>query len=282
MCFEDSQYREQLARHFVQRRRIDLIAGDWDEQRAFPRHETTEHAYRLSAPHLDFQEAVLDYCFAVVSKAGEGQRERRLAFWGTLALMRCVGSSPAAALSALRNRAASEAERLEPQLYDEDGDDEDAVDLEPSTAFGTLLGAQSDADPGAERVANPGAEQRLATPAADPALRELIQQAEALAEQPDPKLNALIATLRPLIKQGANPVVFCRYLATAEQVRAGLRKAFPKLTIEAVTGVLTPDERRDRVAGMASEDDDKPNQRLLVATDCLSEGINLQLILDQR
>jgi hypothetical protein len=49
--------------------------------------------------------------------------------------MRCVGSSPAAALSALRNRAANEAERLEPQIYDEDGDDEDAVDIEPSTAF---------------------------------------------------------------------------------------------------------------------------------------------------
>ncbi|MFP4063382.1 MAG: helicase-related protein, partial [Halochromatium sp.] len=221
----------------------------------------TEHAYRLSAPHLDFQEAVLDYCFAVVSKVGEGQRERRLAFWGTLALMRCVGSSPAAALSALRNRATSEAERLEPQLYDEDSDDEDAVDLEPSTEFGTDAGAD-----------------------VDPALRDLIQRAEDLAEQPDPKLKALIAALKPLLKQGANPVVFCRYLATAEQVRAGLRKAFPKLTIEAVTGVLTPDERRDRVAGMAPEDDDrdqdKPNQRLLVATDCLSEGINLQQLFD--
>ena len=54
--------------------------------------------------------------------------------------------------------------------------------------------------------------------------------------------------LTPLIKKNANPVVFCRYLATAEHVRDGLRKAFPKLVVEAVTGVLTPDERRDRVA----------------------------------
>ncbi|ASY43971.1 helicase [Sphingobium xenophagum] len=251
MDFEDTRYRERLARHFVQRRRIDLVTGDWDEERAFPKHETTEFAYHLSDAHRDFQEAVLDYCFGIVSQAGSGQREQRLAFWGTLALMRCVGSSPAAALSALRNRLSSESERLEPQIYDDDGDEEDAVDLEPGTAFDV-----------------------------DPALLALVKRTEELVGKRDPKLAALIETLTPIIKKGANPVVFCRYLATAEHVRDGLRKAFPRLTIESVTGVLTPDERRDRVADMAPLDEEKPTQRLLVATDCLSEGINLQQLFD--
>jgi len=251
MNFDDARYRERLARHFVQRQRIDLVSGEWGENRAFPKHETTESPYRLSQPHLDFQEAVLDYCFGVVARAGTGQRERRLAFWGTLALMRCVGSSPAAALSALRNRMANESNRLEPQIYDEDSEDEDAVDIEPSTGFET-----------------------------DPALLALVKQAEELIHKADPKLAALTDALTPLIKKGANPVVFCRYLATAEHVRNGLRKAFPKLVVEAVTGVLTPDERRDRVADMAPADDEKQNQRILVATDCLSEGINLQQLFD--
>jgi superfamily II DNA or RNA helicase len=251
MNFDDPRYRERLARHFVQRQRIDLVSGDWEEDRAFPKHETTESSYRLSRPHLDFQDAVLDYCFGVVSRAGSGLRERRLAFWGTLALMRCVGSSPAAALSALRNRMSNESDRLEPQIYDEDSDDEDAVDIEPATGFDT-----------------------------DPALQALVAHAEELMHKPDPKLAALIDTLTPLIKKGANPVVFCRFLATAEHVRDGLRKAFPKLVVEAVTGVLTPDERRDRVAEMASADDEKEIQRILVATDCLSEGINLQQLFD--
>ncbi len=100
------------------------------------------------------------------------------------------------------------------------------------------------------------------------------------APEPDPKLEALVGALMPLLKQGANPVVFCRFLATAEHVRNGLRKAFPKLRIEAVTGVLTPDERRDRVADMAPVEDEKEVQRILVATDCLSEGINLQQLFD--
>jgi superfamily II DNA or RNA helicase len=251
MNFEDARFRERLARHFVQRQRIDLVSGEWGENRAFPKHETKESPYRLSQAHLDFQEAVLDYCFGVVSRAGSGLRERRLAFWGTLALMRCVGSSPAAALSALRNRMSNENDRLEPQIYDEDSDDEDAVDIEPSTGFDT-----------------------------DPALLALVSQAEELIHTADPKLTALIDALMPLIKKGVNPVVFCRYLATAEHVRNGLRKAFPKLAVEAVTGVLTPDERRDRVAEMASADDQKEVQRILVATDCLSEGINLQQLFD--
>lgn len=249
--FDNARYREKLARHFVQRRRVDLIEGDWDETRSFPKHETAEYAYRLSSDHLAFQEAALDYCLAVVSRAGSQKKDQRLAFWGTLALMRCIGSSPAAGLSALRNRASSEAERLEPQIFDEDGDDEDAVDLEPNTIF-----------------------------ASDPALQALLDQARDLTSSKDPKLEALVSALKPLIKEGANPVVFCRYLATAEYVKDGLRKVFPKVFVEAVTGELTPDERRDRVAEMAAEEGQKSIQRILVATDCLSEGINLQQLFD--
>ncbi|MDF0660822.1 MULTISPECIES: DEAD/DEAH box helicase [unclassified Rhizobium] len=249
--FDDPKYRERLSRQLVQRRRVDLVEGAWDENRAFPKHETTEYSYRLNDEHRAFHEAVLDYCFSVVSRAGDTQKDRRLAFWGTLALMRCVGSSPAAAMSALRNRASNEDDRLEPQIYDEDGDDEDAVDIEPNTVFSN-----------------------------DPALQGLLDKASALFSADDPKLNALIKALKPLIKEGANPVVFCRYLATAEHVKEGLRKAFPKLNIQAVTGELTPDERRDRVAEMVAGNSDADDQRILVATDCLSEGVNLQQLFD--
>jgi superfamily II DNA or RNA helicase len=246
LSFDDARFRERLARHFVQRRRIDLTSGEWAEEHAFPKHDAREATYRLSKPHLDFQEAVLDYCFGVVARVGGGKREQRLAFWGTLALMRCIGSSPAAALSALRNRAVAEAERLEPQLYDDDGEDGDAVDVEPATSLPV-----------------------------EPALASLIGQAERLMGKPDPKLEALRDLLGPLVAAGANPVVFCRFIATAEHVRDALRKAFPKVRVEAVTGLLTPDERRDRVVDMATDE-----RRILVATDCLSEGINLQQLFD--
>jgi superfamily II DNA or RNA helicase len=241
---EDENFRVRLARHLVQRRRIDLAGQEWGEARSFPKHETTERPYDLDAAHKGFHEAVLDYCLEVVTTAGGDQNRRRLAFWGTLALMRCVGSSPAAAASALRNRLFSDVERLGDQVFDED--ESESLDVEPASG----LTAQGP-------------------------LEKLIEQADRLAKGRDPKLSAVVELLKPLIAQGVNPVIFCRFIATADHVAAGLRKAFPKLRVEAVTGALTAEERRTRVDDMGSAE-----QRLLVATDCLSEGINLQALFD--
>lgn len=245
-AFDNEAYRVRLAAHFVQRRRIDIIGKDWGEDRTFPKHETAELPYRLNKDHRAFHDAVLDYCLGVVEGAGPDERRRRLAFWGTLALMRCVGSSPAAAASALRNRLQADPERLPEQVLDDDDEEADAVDVEPASGLDE-----------------------------DGPLAALVRQAEDLARKPDPKLDAAVEVLKPLLEKGANPVVFCRYIATAEHVAARLRRVFPKIRVELVTGALTPDERRARVEDMAEAE-----QRLLVATDCLSEGINLQLLFD--
>jgi hypothetical protein len=249
---DDEAFRKRLARHFVQRRRLDVTSGGWQDEttpNVFPEHKSSEITYALTGSHQAFHDSIIDYCFGVVQGAGEGQQRRRLAFWGTLALMRCVGSSAAAALSALRNRAGVQPDDLQQQLLDED-EETDTPDLEPDTGLGTVPDA----------------------------LAALINQAEQLLTVPDPKLEATVKLLRPLIAQGANPVVFCRYLATADLLAEGLRTAFkkyPDLRIEVVTGEFTPDERRERVDAMLGS-----TQRLLVATDCLSEGINLQELFD--
>ncbi len=243
---DEEGFRIRLARHFVQRRRIDITGRDWGEERAFPRHEASEEPYLLNAEHKSFHDAVLDYCLGVVEGAGPDQRRRRLAFWGTLALMRCVGSSPAAALSALRNQLATEPDRLEEQVFDDDADEVDAVDVEPASGL-------EEGGP----------------------LAALVERSERLVKATDPKVDAVVKVLKPLLKDGANPVVFCRFIATAEHVAEGLHKAFPKLRIEVVTGALIPRERRARVEVMGEAE-----QRLLVATDCLSEGINLQALFD--
>src|SRR5205807_10526361 len=68
------------------------------------------------------------------------------------------------------------------------------------------------------------------------------------------------------------PIVFCRFIPTAEYLAAELRQRLPKaVTVEAVTGLLPPEERELRVTQLGNA-----AKRVLVATDCLSEGINLQ------
>jgi hypothetical protein len=87
----------------------------------------------------------------------------------------------------------------------------------------------------------------------------------------DPKLKILIKQLQALLDEGFRPVIFCRYIATAHYVAEHLAKKFKKASVEAITGELTPHERLERVQLLGQEE-----QPILVATDCLSEGINLQ------
>src|SRR5690606_38417771 len=61
---------------------------------------------------------------------------------------------------------------------------------------------------------------------------------------------------------------------TANYVTDALRQALPKVPIEVVTGELAAEERSARVAALAERAGS--GSRVLVATDCLSEGVNLQ------
>ena len=241
---ERTVLRERLARHFVQRRRPDI--AEWKEGNLFPKRETKELTYELTGGWQKLFDGILDYCAAVVESAGGDERRVRLNFWGTLALMRCVASSPAAAVQALRTRAGLEesedAESLLDQVFDGAADALSEDDVEPP--------AGSD----------------------EPALAGLIAQAETLAGQTgDPKLKLLTDHLGELVADGFNPVVFCRYIATAHYLARHLDGHFPDVTVAVVTGELTADERREKVDTLGDAD-----RRLLVATDCLSEGVNLQ------
>ncbi len=244
--------RQELARHFVQRRRKDIV--EWQTEthdgRGFPRRMKTELTYQLSGEWGAFFDAVQDYCreLAETIEQQEQQGGTRLIWYATLALLRCVASSPAAAVKALTTRLQGtlpdDTLLSDERLYDGEADDLSGSDLEP-----------------------PAQVQDAA-----PRLQALIADAQRLSGKAgDPKLAALIRHIGLLVKDGYHPVVFCRYIATAHYVAKYLRDDFPKATVDAVTGELTPEERRERVDDMQDAE-----QRILVATDCLSEGINLQ------
>ncbi|ALD91665.1 Superfamily II DNA/RNA helicase, SNF2 family [Cupriavidus gilardii CR3] len=244
--------RQELARHFVQRRRKDIV--EWQAEihdgRGFPRRMKTELTYQLSGEWGAFFDAVQDYCreLAETVEQQEQQGGARLIWYATLALLRCVASSPAAAVKALTTRlegtVPDEALLGDERLHDGEADDLSGSDLEP-----------------------PAQVQDAA-----PRLQALIADAQRLSGKAgDPKLAALIRHIDLLVKDGYHPVVFCRYIATAHYVAEHLKAAFPKATVDAVTGELTPEERRERVDELEDAE-----RRILVATDCLSEGINLQ------
>ena len=244
---ERERFRERLANHFVQRRRPDI--AEWREGDIFPRRETKELTYKLSGAWETFFNDVLDYCAEVVETGAGDELRQRLNFWGTLALLRCTGSSPAAAVLALRTRAgedlgAEAREDLLDRIFDGDVDALVADDVEPP------VGGDS------------------------PALARLIGQAEKLAGQSgDPKLRAASEHVAELVEAKFNVVVFCRFIATAHYVARHLRDNLAGIAVAAVTGERPPKEREAQVARIGAQD-----ARVLVATDCLSEGVNLQPI----
>ena len=99
-------------------------------------------------------------------------------------------------------------------------------------------------------------------------------RALAITADEDTKLKLVEATVRRLLKDGFHPIVFCRFIPTADYVAAHLRDRLPKTLVEVVTGELAPEERAERVRGLAEAAGGAA--KVLVATDCLSEGVNLQ------
>ena len=110
-------------------------------------------------------------------------------------------------------------------------------------------------------------------------LRQFAKQADEIASAStskgtDAKLDRLIEILGRLLIDGFHPIVFCRFIDTAEYVAERLAARLSKRDrpqIAAVTGRLPPVEREARIAELGEH-----ARRVLVCTDCLSEGINLQ------
>lgn len=252
------QGRRRLAGHMVQRRRAD-IRDYLGENTKFPRdRETSEVSYTLSATHASLFEDVVAYARGQVQDTSGSKLQQRVRWWSALALLRAMASSPAAAAATLRTRAATTEAATEREV-DEVGASEVLDHYEDESA------EAADIPPGAEHE---GGESGL--------LRELGARAQGLAGTPadDAKLSLLVRQVKGLLREGFNPIVFCRFIQTAHYVREHLARELKKAELEVVTGELPAEERAARIAALADRSEGSP--RVLVATDCLSEGVNLQ------
>ncbi|MFD3496201.1 helicase-related protein [Streptomyces sp. NPDC058690] len=275
--------RKLLAQHFVARKRADvrqyLTKGDGlsddslAEKTAFPSDRWfKDETYKLSPAYRALLDDAIAYASERVEEAGsQGKREARIAWWSAIALLRSLVSSPRAASQTLTTRSAAAI------AASADEADKLGAPLNSDSAESDAMEGQ-DVAPGAETSDHAGAR-----------LKELsVRAAELEGVQGDLKLKALIRHLKVLLAEGYNPIVFCRYIPTAEYVAEelsdreidGKKKRGPlgaKTVVKAVTGTLSPQQRIQRIEELAEEaGEDGAARRVLIATDCLSEGVNLQ------
>lgn len=261
---EKMKLREDLGRHLVQRRRNDVV--NYPGKAVFPDRKTKEITYKLTGEWGDFFNEVREYCVDIANKAEKTDGFKgRMMWYATLALLRCISSSPRAAQSALRTRLDSIKETTDKLAEDT---------AENRMLLESYITETYDGEDDTE------ANDQFVSPVLEDseAVKRLIAKAQSLSGKiEDPKFRCLVKHLEDMFKMlkksGDNyrPVIFCKYIATAQYVADLLKAEFPKCSVACVTGEFTNEEREEKVRELGESE-----SPILVATDCLSEGINLQ------
>ena len=248
--------KKKIASHFIQRKRKNI--EKWiDGDSPFPQRTTKELPYQMitSSDYSLLYKDVLEFARGI-STEGISENKARMKYFAALSLLRGVMSSPAAGYEMLQRRK----EKVE------DGSEisDDEVSQNPTIE---KWDDRSDTEQ-IELI-----DRASLTLTEWEKLHQLSLKAKELSNvKKDNKVKVALDQIKLWINEGQSPIVFCRFIATAHYVAKILKENLPKgVDVRAITSELSDDERREKIDEMANSP-----KRILVATDCLSEGINLQ------
>ncbi|HOW24508.1 MAG TPA: helicase-related protein [Bacteroidales bacterium] len=248
--------KEQIANHYIQRKRENI--KHWlREDTPFPERIVREWAYTLSESYMEFYHNVLGFA-REMTRTGDTTTRGKYRYWAALALLRGVMSSPAAGLEMLRKKEAGKAPD-EDMLEPEDAQNPEIESLESGyDVTNTVLIENSNLT---------GREKTKLSQLGDE-IRQLFGPGR------DYKVNEALKVIKSWLKdpEKIHPIVFCRYIATANYVSEVFKSELPgDVEVQVITSELADEQRKEKI-----EEIGQHPRRVLIATDCLSEGINLQ------
>lgn len=275
--------------HVCQRRRKDVV--DWfrahaSEQNPFPTRHQKEVAVDLEFPEeRDILAALDEYGTGLLDLAQKDDRFtiKTMARWAVLHIHRRGLSSPYALQRSLKNRLARITDKILKEDYtpdqsvsenqakavalDEEGgddlSDEEASERVDQIVFGSLSSLEMEAEH----------------------LKTLIETAEKVKPSKDSKLRELTKKdgyLDSAMKGAYGPrkvLIFTRYKDTLDYLVREIPKKLKGVepsNLFAVYGDLNTNQRREVMDRFIEAD-----RGVLVATDCISEGVNLQHMSNQ-
>ncbi len=247
--------RRTIARHFIQRKRENIKR--WlNENTPFPERDTKEIAYKLSPEYLSFFHIAQNFARGL-TKDISGEKGAKGKYWAALALLRGIMSSPSAGMEMLKGRMLkrNKEDLTDVLLYPDDNPVIERIEEDSDITQAELL------------------LQAELTRSEIDKLRTMTGQLEELAlSGKDKKADNAVKIAREWMVQGFHPIIFCRYIATAKYIGEILKQQLPKsVEVQVITSELPDEQRKEQIQLMGQAE-----RRLLVATDCLSEGINLQ------
>jgi len=242
--------RKEVASKVVIRRRADI--DKWFEDTPFPQREQKEIEYKLSPEYKSIFHDLLLFVRELGTSIDEMDSRKKFRYFAILSLLRGVMSSPNTGIEML-SRKAQQVNISADEMVDEiinpvaDGDETDS-DATPINLFDKIDLRTNEAN----------------------ILKDI---AVRLSAAKDNKAYEAAVITTKWVKEGYNPILFCRFISTAEYLGEYLRGKLPNKTeILIITGNIVDEERRERIKEFGKS----PNPKVLVTTDCLSEGINLQ------
>ena len=261
---QTAKEREELSHYFVQRRRADIkhyLGGEV----VFPeRVQIDNDDYTYKPVYRDLLADLIEYVKNGIRNASSAdRRKQRYIYWDLLALMRGVMSSPDAGISMLQNKIDKRSDASEQNT--DDTDEKIYVFNDP---LKDLLTGDDVVPEALEQVDN--ADRRK--------FRDFIKTLnEIKATDSDEKVRQALEIVKFSLASGMNPIVFCQYIQTADYVGRYISthlvddRKYKKVTVEVVTSRLADEERKMKIDELTRTD-----AHVLVCTDCLSEGVNLQ------
>ena len=256
--------REKLSRHFVQRRRSDIKQYLGSES-VFPTRILLEDdEYAVAPEYRTLLNDLINYIKSGVRQMNtDDKRKQRYLYWDLLALMRGVMSSPESGISMLQNK-------LSKTKDDSVGntDDEEQRVFIFNDQLKDLLNAD-DVVPEAYETVSLTDKNKF---------RSFIKTLEHIKKtDTDNKVKAALDYVVFALNSGKNPIVFCQYIQTAEYVGKYIsehlkdNKKTKNIAVDTVTSRLADEERKMKIDLLTANE-----RHVLVCTDCLSEGVNLQ------
>ena len=251
------QQRQEIARHFIQRKRADV--EHWmDQDTIFPKRDPGEINYELTPKYQNFFNDALDFAHQLTKKDSDVEKGKRVRYWTALGLLRGVMSSPASGIMMLKNRIGNIASEIDLELEDAnpilDEDYTGDKDFVPDHVMTKAEWSRSQIQK----------------------MNDLASMLESMMNlRDDRKAEWTLEIIKDWLNHGFNPVIFCRYIPTAKYLgdllKPELEKSYKKIDVQVITSEDPDEVRKQRIDAMGNS-----SKRVLFATDCLSEGINLQ------
>jgi len=276
-------------RYVCQRRREDVEAWFQDDgtggraaSSPFPERDQDEVIVPPTSYEMDAIRAVEAYGQRVLAQAADASAGiRMLAHWTVLHFHKRALSSPEALRCSLRNRRRRLRQQLEGQetrvsgktLVSED------IPIPPDVARANVLDEDTgerltdeEAGERTERVVYGRSPEQIRAELAQ--LEQVLDRADRVTPTRDNKLQKLLdSVLYHLLARDPKAVIFTRYVDTmaylAEQI--GRDKRYAHATVLTIHGGLNERQRREIFRAF-----ERAEIGILIATDAISEGINLQ------